>query len=147
MSEKKCTRCGETKSFDLFGKRSASRDGMMAACKACLSKYDKQRDKSEHRKAARLNYAKTEKGKERGREAKKRYIERNPVKRAAHIITGNAIRGGILIKMPCEVCGGKNVHAHHDDYHYPLSVRWLCPLHHKEWHDKNGEAPNAREVS
>lgn len=40
--------------------------------------------------------------------------------------------------MPCEVCGGK-AQAHHDSY-YPdkwICVRWLCPKHHRHWHDHN----------
>lgn len=52
---------------------------------------------------------------------------------------------GVLIPEPCEVCGifGKTdkgrraVSAHHDDYNYPLKVRWLCHKHHMEWHTKN----------
>lgn len=56
----------------------------------------------------------------------------------------NAIRDGRLVKRPCEVCYNTNVHAHHDDYNKPLEVRWLCPIHHKEWHDKNGEALNRK---
>ena len=54
-----------------------------------------------------------------------------------------AIRSKKLFKEPCEVCGtDKNIHAHHDDYLKPLNVRWLCAVHHKQWHDKNGEALN-----
>ena len=26
------------------------------------------------------------------------------------------------------------VHAHHEDYDYPLDVIWLCPIHHKARH-------------
>lgn len=31
-----------------------------------------------------------------------------------------------VLKQPCEVCGGLNVEAHHEDYSKPLEVRWLC---------------------
>lgn len=41
-----------------------------------------------------------------------------------------AIKKGLLIRKPCEVCGAEKVHAHHEDYLKPLEVRWLCPKHH-----------------
>jgi hypothetical protein len=28
----------------------------------------------------------------------------------------------------------KFIHAHHDNYHEPLNVRWLCTRCHKQWH-------------
>jgi ribosomal protein S27AE len=55
-----------------------------------------------------------------------------------------AIKIESLKKEPCEVCGCEKVHAHHDDYDKPLNVRWLCTIHHNEWHSKNGEGKNAR---
>lgn len=47
-----------------------------------------------------------------------------------------AIKAGRLVRQPCEACGASVVHAHHDDYSKPLSVRWLCPTHHREHHAK-----------
>lgn len=106
--------------------------------------YDKDRFKNDPRvKERHKRYAQTERGKNSAAKAKRKYIEQNPIKRGAHIITGNAIRDGILIKKPCEICGCTTVHAHHDDYAYPLSVRWLCAKHHKEWHSEHGEGANA----
>jgi hypothetical protein len=52
----------------------------------------------------------------------------------AHKLVGYAKKIGFLVPGPCEVCGGKKVEAHHDDYDKPLTVRWMCPKHHKEWH-------------
>jgi hypothetical protein len=46
------------------------------------------------------------------------------------------IEMGRMSRQPCEVCGAKKVHAHHDDYSRPLDVRWLCPEHHREHHAK-----------
>lgn len=45
--------------------------------------------------------------------------------------------------MKCNKCGEEKVHAHHDDYDKPLKIRWLCTIHHKQWHSVNGEALNA----
>ena len=47
-----------------------------------------------------------------------------------------ARRRGTLVPQPCEVCGAKKVHAHHDDYSHPKDVRWLCPQHHREHHKR-----------
>ena len=62
-----------------------------------------------------------------------------------HGVTEKAILAGILVPQPCEVCGctgtmsdGRNaVQAHHDNYNFPLQVRWLCQTHHHEWHKNN----------
>lgn len=53
----------------------------------------------------------------------------------AHRAVEAAIQQGKLVRAPCEVCGSKKaVHAHHDDYSKPLSVRWLCAKHHLQHH-------------
>ena len=72
----------------------------------------------------------------------KKYREDNPKKYRAHSMVNYAVKSGKLKKMNCETCGQVEAHAHHDDYNYPLSVRWLCASHHKQWHAKNGEALN-----
>lgn len=56
------------------------------------------------------------------------------VRHAARAAARYATRVGQLTKAPCEVCGAAEVEAHHDDYAKPLSVRWLCPSHHREHH-------------
>ncbi len=71
----------------------------------------------------------------------------NPEKRAAHRYVEKAVRVGALTRVPCERCGTNvRVHAHHDDYALPLSVMWLCQLHHKERHREldGGATPEAR---
>ena len=62
----------------------------------------------------------------------------------AHDIVDNAIRYGKLINPHvCECCGcvdtphkngASDIQAHHDDYNFPLKVRWLCQKCHFEWH-------------
>lgn len=65
----------------------------------------------------------------------RRWQEKFPEKRAAHKAVENAIKTGKLSREGCEICGGiVGIHAHHDDYSKPLSVRWLCPAHHQERH-------------
>jgi len=71
------------------------------------------------------------------------YIAAHPKARAAHSAVNNAVRDGRLKKGPCDVCGGTvAVHAHHDDYDRPMTVRWLCVPHHAQWHHVNGPGKN-----
>lgn len=50
---------------------------------------------------------------------------------------GHAIRDGKLTRQPCEICGEEPAEAHHDDYNFPLKIRWLCKNCHAEWHRNN----------
>lgn len=46
-------------------------------------------------------------------------------------------RGGITRPAACSQCEkGGQLHAHHDDYSRPLTVRWLCEACHLEHHGK-----------
>ena len=71
-----------------------------------------------------------------------KYWRAESIRNSVRSKTAVAIRTGRLVPQPCEVCGTtkrlangqRGVHAHHDDYSQPLSVRWLCPKHHKAWH-------------
>ena len=98
--------------------------------------YERRRANAPHRVEARKAYAQTPEGKAAASRAKRAFIERNPLKRAAHVAVGNALRDGRLVRQPCEVCG-ERAQAHHDDYSKPLEVRWLCTTHHAEWHKHN----------
>ena len=49
---------------------------------------------------------------------------------------------GRIQRQPCEVCGAW-AEMHHDDYSKPKDVRWLCPQHHRDWHDEN-DPPTAK---
>lgn len=65
-----------------------------------------------------------------------RFKKKFPEKAAAHRLVRRAIRSGVLIRQPCQQCGGiERIHAHHDDYTKPLDVIWLCqPCHLKHHH-------------
>lgn len=138
---KRCSCCGVEKPLTDFQVRQASKDGLTASCKACLKERDRIRDQSPRRIALKKKYVQG-KGKNVAYAAKRRYIRKNPKKRAAHVLVGNAIRDGKLLKGVCSVCGDKRVQAHHCDYDKPLEVLWLCPKHHEAWHKKYGEGLN-----
>ena len=149
----KCKSCGLEKDPSLFYKSDQK------TCKECVKarvrnnreekadyyrEFDKKRANNLERVQARKDYLSTEAGKKSKQKAVQKYKEKNPKKRAAHVITGNAIRDWKLVKGLCEVCGtDENIVAHHSDYDRPLDVTWLCAMHHTEWHKENGEGENA----
>lgn len=51
-----------------------------------------------------------------------------------------ALRKGILVKTPCEICGNPEVDGHHSDYTKPEVVKWLCKKHHHQEHRRLREA-------
>lgn len=131
---KHCNTCESDKDDSEFYKRKASIDGLSPKCKTCSRVYDKLRDKHHHRVLARAVYAQTEQGKLASNKAKAEWAKRNPEKIKAHSKVLYHIRAGNLTPEPCEKCGDKNVHAHHDDYAKPLNVRWFCSGCHKQHH-------------
>ena len=140
---KLCKSCGLEKDDLEFHKRNASKDGLSAKCKHCQKEYDNSRLRDPKRMKARRDYQRTEVGKAAHGRACAKWIKKNPIKRAAHLIVSSAIKKGLLTKRPCEMCGCDVVNAHHDDYLKALDVRWLCDIHHAEWHSENGEGLNA----
>jgi ribosomal protein S27AE len=70
------------------------------------------------------------------------------VSKAIHLMVGRAVRDGVISKPDaCEECGEKkDLHGHHDDYDFPLDVRWLCSACHLRWHRENGPGKNRKEM-
>ena len=157
---KSCFKCGVHKPLSEFYKHKMMADGHLNKCKDCTRKdvkqnrsenldyykeYDKQRANNPERVLGREIYSQSEAGKQSQREAKKRWIEGNLIKRAAHIIFRNRVRSNPeLIKHECESCGvgGIRLNAHHDDYSKPLLVRFLCGKCHSKWHKEHGSGLN-----
>jgi ribosomal protein S27AE len=75
---------------------------------------------------------------------KRLYVKNTTKKFRSHVrsVTYSAIRDGIISKGNCDVCGSKDVDAHHTDYRFPLDVRWLCRQHHYGLHKKEGSSPS-----
>ena len=63
-----------------------------------------------------------------------KYRKKNPEKVRAHSNLNSAVKRGKVIPTPCEVCGNKEVQAHHHDYSKPKDVIWLCRKHHAKLH-------------
>lgn len=153
-TSKQCFKCKEMKPLTEFYVHPQMGEGRLNKCKDCTKRdvsanyraniehyraYERRRLGNPDRVAARSEYACTARGKEAAFRGRMAWIQRNPLARAAHVAVGNAVRDGKLIRQPCEVCGQIQVHAHHDDYTKPLSVRWLCVDHHLEHHWRERE--------
>src|SRR3990172_7550257 len=70
--------------------------------------------------------------------------ERTTGETRARQAVARALARGEIARGPCEVCGRKNAHAHHDDYLKALEVRWLCAKHHAELHSREPRVNPAR---
>jgi hypothetical protein len=158
-NSKVCKSCGLEKDLASgFYAHAAMTGGYLNQCKDCVKsrvkkhreendsvrEYDRWRyyhvpERNEYARKQRKQWAKE--NPEKFIEIRKKWLENNPIKRKAHVIVGNAIRDGKLIKQPCVICGSEKVDAHHDDYSKPLEVIWLCRQHHNDRHKKYEKPP------
>lgn len=154
MTIKSCFKCNELKDISEFYKHNGMADGHLNKCKECTKKYvtshrnenieycreyDRKRANSPSRLESKQRYRSSERGKYVVLKSHKRYREKFPSKRKAHIIVGNFLRDGKIIRPDrCEKCRVEcKPQAHHCDYTKPLEVMWLCQSCHVEWHKNN----------
>jgi len=148
---KKCKKCSEIKDVNEFSMDGTRKDGRDPYCKKCkkesnddrrkkyhesILKVEAERRKRRHEKILIENqrYSKTSKGKE----ARKRYYENNPQKRAARNAVSVAVRSGKLpnIKtLTCSVCKKSTAKQYHHHKGYDeknwLDVIPVCSVCHK----------------
>lgn len=154
MCKKICRKCGKELDIESFYKHKKMADGRLNVCIDCtksrvkkhrdenierIREYDRERSKREESVLARKKYSKTERGKLAHYKGNKEYRIRFPIKYAAHVLIGNAVKYGFLKKdTNCSVClSTEKIEAHHDDYSKPMEIRWLCEKCHKKWHREN----------
>ena len=152
MQTKICFKCGGSpQPISEFYKHPMMADGHLNKCKTCTKKdtienrhnrieyyrkYDRYRGTLPHRLEAVAEYRKTPEGKKAIKGVTQRWQQKNPRKRAAHLLFGRAIASGKVTKCLCERCGAAKVHGHHENYDEPLKVVWLCAKHHRERHQE-----------
>ena len=159
---RKCHKCGQEKRLEEFKARKG-KDGVHTWCTQCLRSYyhdyylkhrerylrNARRYAGKHREQVRKNrlaYYLKNRGEAWFVEIRRRAARafnarnRNSARRCSHQAVALAIRCGLLVKKPCEVCGAtEEIHAHHFRG-YALEnwfvVQWLCERHHHEAHGK-----------
>jgi hypothetical protein len=146
LSETKiCPSCQSEKSISEFYKDRSKKDGVCHSCKDCQkAKIVKWNHKNPDKKYLHYKrwYDKNTGALKEYREGRKeihnrntvRWIKNNKNKVRTHIDVRNALRNGLIAKLPCSVCGSVNVQGHHEDYDKSLEVIWLCLQHHKDIH-------------
>jgi hypothetical protein len=157
-NSKECFKCNIRQPLSMFYAHPKMADGHLNKCKECTKKdtkeniaknpdyyrdYDKSRAMNPNRVAERKRYSQTKEGRESKRKSVLKWQETNLVKRSAHLIVQNAVRSGRLIKPNrCELCSKKTavIHGHHDDYDYPLDVKWVCPKCHRKIHEHDRQS-------
>lgn len=147
---KKCKKCGETKTDDLFYSHSQMSDGKFSHCKECHKKGVNARyaaDIDASREREKLRSRKPER-KEAAAKALILYRMRHPEKTSARRKVRYALSKGYITKQSCEECGEEKAQAHHDDYSKPLDIRWLCQRCHDRWHDEHPDidSPDVAEI-
>lgn len=135
---KRCIKCRQIKPIINYYKHKQMADGHLNKCINCakkdvhkryhdpakkeqISAYEKARNKTPERKAKVHIY-----------QLKRR--ENFPGKYKARTKVQNAVRDGIIKKLPCVKCGNSKSEGHHKDYRKYLDVVWLCRKHHRELH-------------
>jgi|APSaa5957512493_1039668.scaffolds.fasta_scaffold85882_2 hypothetical protein len=138
---KTCFKCRVERPLSEFYKHKQMADGHLNKCKTC-AKSDSTNHRNNNIESIR------EYDRKRGARQTPEYQQskraKHPHQYKAQSMVSNAIRDGKFKRdNACESCGsGCRTHGHHDDYAYPLAVRWLCPACHHQWHRDHGEAKN-----
>jgi hypothetical protein len=149
VSEKTCNKCGLTKQLSDFPTDRSKPGGTSSQCRDCRKAYFKQfnADNKERRYGQTKEWSQNNRDKRNASSRAyyashkhehlvrvRRYRGSNTLASKAHGKVTYAIRTGVLIPQPCEICGCQDVQAHHEDYSKPLDVKWLCVKHHKLVH-------------
>jgi transposase-like protein len=140
-STKKCCKCKSTKLLSEFHKGPSVPDKRQYDCKECNSEYAR----SENAKRSKIKYRKTDAGKLSLANQAVKYRLKSKAKTKTQNAVNTEIFSGRLIRSDnCEECSSTGtIDGHHDDYAFPLVVRWLCRKCHKAWHTENGQGLNS----
>lgn len=143
MISKSCFKCGEVKPLSDFYAHRGMADGRLNKCKVC-ARSDAAKTRSETPAAVVTGYRAKwlAENREKRRDVLKTWGEKNREKRRAQYQVSRAVASGAVVKLPCFVCGSEKSEAHHVAYDLPLSVSWLCRVHHAQTHRKDFYAFN-----
>lgn len=138
-----CSVCKTDLPHGSFHKNKGSKDGLSSICKQCKKKKDREYLENNREKIKQTKRKYKEKNRDRLNERNRKYD--SEYRKRSYVVIRNKIRqktrrmiiNNEIIKTPCEVCGSKQVEAHHKDYNFPEKVTFLCSEHHRAWHMKD----------
>ena len=136
IRSKECFKCKTIKPLADFYKHSAMADGHLNKCKDC-AKNDVSKHRADNLEKIRAYDRARGKNPERiklNTEINRAWRQEDGRRTRAHSAVSNAIRRGLLVRLPCVRCGDEKSLAHHEDYDKPLDVMWLCQPCHKQRH-------------
>jgi len=120
--KRRCNRCGRWLGLENYYKNRNTHTYCKECSRLCCREYYNKNKKELCLKKARYV---------------KRYREKYRLVYQAHCIIKRLLEKKEIAQKPCEICNSTPTNAHHDDYKYPYKIRWLCSIHHKEWHLNN----------
>ena len=146
MSEKKCSKCGETKEVSEFYKKHTSKDGLQSSCKDCKRKIDQKwhNNNKEKEDIRRKKHHKENREKEykQYKERSKKAMESSPLH-----ITYSAIHKWAKTHVPkpnfCVICNEiKDLQLASINHSYTKNIEdwmWLCQSCHILFDRINGK--------
>ena len=138
ITYKTCFHCNTIKPLCEFYKHNGMKDGHLNKCKQCTKGHVSKNYKKNinHYKEYELHRKKLPQRFDQRKKYCNNWRKNNPEKYKAQTNLNNAVKYGRITKKPCQVCGDKKSHGHHEDYSKPLDVIWLCAQHHRDLHSK-----------
>ena len=104
--EKKCTKCGETKSLEEYHKQKGGKYGRRGRCKECRNAYQKAYSQTEARKAKRKAYQKAYSQTEARKAKRKAYRESEAGKAKRKATQKNRRQTDPVYKLQCNLRSG-----------------------------------------
>lgn len=153
-----CNRCKQEKLVNQFHKNRFRCDGLTGQCKDCRQKMKRQnieKNREHNRKYFKAHRdSRREYGRRRYHANPKYFIQktqeyqaRNPEKNKCRNIINGKIKHNKRKRGKCFMCGTpERIHAHHENYKFPLWVLWICIHHHGWYHRMRKELLSQKEA-
>lgn len=141
MINKLCPKCKEIKSINNFGHDKNRINKHQSYCKLCrnITMKEWRLNNSERDRLTQIKSYTNNSYKYRLKQINrsKQWKLNNPKAVIAHILISKAIKSGKLKHIDkCEFCNKiKNTIAHHDDYNFPMKIKWVCRSCHRHIHN------------
>jgi hypothetical protein len=137
---RECTKCKAVKPFEEFGLNRKGPFGRQSSCRVCACAESRRRYNADPGSATKrtTRWRKDNTGRFNAlwKKSHDGQLENCPERPLARRAMAQAIKRGVLVRQPCEVCGDPKSQGHHWSYarEHWLDVKWLCRKHHAAEH-------------